>query len=748
MERLRRACRSAPVRQRPASRCKQTTPYSSPDSSRSSDAQCDANGARSQRFRFNTTASNPLSSGSDYHIRLTLAGPITQTATVAADIQEPFIGQSVTMRASTSAAFGTASTHQWQEWSSGQWSNLASATSSSHVVTSSASGVRTFRVAVANASSTTENSLPISIQWRPMVVTVAASPDYPESGTVSKRTVTLTANADAPTGVTYQWQEGSGDSWTNLGTSSTSESTTVSTTTRATRKFRVHVSHSVVPSVESEPVYVTWDEFAIVGDLAAALSASTTSNTFYTTAQNGLVNCVNNAATAAAGSGGASGASSNRPIPSFTTFQGVLNNYTGKVKTWMEPGGVCNGHANTMFSTNERLSTTTLASLKSASSTYAGWLETPQGSAFEDELGDPDVIKLVSFLGAYVADPGWIETPVYRADSDSGLAATTTPTQDARRQTPGLGCLPAGIVGQDLTLNNKLKVLNCLVFATPHSFWVQGSGTREGDTLRQLITNSSSRFAWLDSGDWKCSDPPVGRTPQGPVPSCLKHDVGYGSLQKFDGEGASDPLTAAPDSEELDSAWNPRNKALADHKYKADITRWGCQDQSGSDAAALCEALSNAAMAQFPYFWAVAHRNNKGWPITSHDIADFADRPTFENCGEPPVPSFTSLQATRSGSEITISGTLVQGCVEVPLRDVRFGIDRLLPFGKSLNVKKLNPTTECTMTGNDFACTFSNSVLHLGVGSIGVYVIPRDKEYGGSNYGRDDKRGRGMTVEF
>ena len=86
-------------------------------------------------------------------------------------------------------------------------------------------------------------------------------------------------------------------------------------------------------------------------------------------------------------------------------------------------------------------------------------------------MGDPDIIKLVAFLGAYVADLGLLETPVYRANSDSELAATTVPSLEARRLRPGMGCLPDGIVGQDLTLNNKLKVLNCLVFATPHDFW-------------------------------------------------------------------------------------------------------------------------------------------------------------------------------------------------------------------------------------------------------------------------------------
>ena len=187
---------------------------------RYTDVQCQANGALRQKFDFNNVTTNPLLSGSTYQVTVALSGPVTNTPAVKveADTPKPFIGQSASLTAQTSLAFGTASSHQWQEWSGGQWTNLASATSSSHAVTSSSGGVRTFRVSATNASSVTATSSPVSIRWRPMLVTVESSPDYPSSGDA----VTLTATADAPSGVTYQWQQANGSSWTNLGTSSTS----------------------------------------------------------------------------------------------------------------------------------------------------------------------------------------------------------------------------------------------------------------------------------------------------------------------------------------------------------------------------------------------------------------------------------------------------------------------------------------------------------------------------------------------
>ena len=188
------------------------------------------------------------------------------------------------------------------------------------------------------------NSAPVIISWRPITVIVEASPDYPESGDATKRTVTLTATTDAPDGATYyQWQQASGSTWTNLGPLTTLNTKTVSFTTRGTRKFRVVVSHATASSAESDPVYVTWDEWAIMGDMLTALQTAVTGDASYTTAQTALVNCMNPDS-----SSGASGAST-APAPLFTSFDDILSQYTGTVKAKMDTGGDCAAQATTMF---------------------------------------------------------------------------------------------------------------------------------------------------------------------------------------------------------------------------------------------------------------------------------------------------------------------------------------------------------------------------------------------------------------
>ena len=715
-----------------------------------SDLQCQANGALRQRFNFNNVTTNPLSSGSTYQVTVSLSGPVTNTPAVKveADTSEPFIGESATLTARTSLAFGTASAHQWQEWSGSAWTNLASATSSSHVATSSSSGVKTFRVSATNASSVTENSLPISIEWRPMSVTVTASPDYPESGDATRRMVTLTATADAPSGVTYQWQKANGSSWTNLGTPSTSVTRSVSRTTRGTEKFRVQLSHSVVPSAEPPPVvHVTWDEFAIVGDLVTALNASTTSDSGYTSAQTSLTTCVNGAVGSSGSSGtsgGASGPTGSRdvaPFPTFTTFQGVLNNYRDTVRTSMETGGTCNSHASTMFSTNERVATTTLAALKLASSTYAGWLDTPQGRVFEENLADPDETRLLAYLGSQVAATSTFAPPLYSPDSPSGQNGTTH-TDAELEQRPGLGCLPANVVGADLTLDNKLKVLNCLVFATPHNFWVEGSGTREADALREAIDDSNGRFAWLDSGDWECTFPEavIRAILQGPVPSCLKHDVAYGGLQKIAGMNIQ-----VADGTELDEAWNPRNKALADYKFRADIARWGCQDQTfAATLSGLC-SVPSSWIATVPYFRAVAKFNHKDWPVTTRDIGDFKIRPEFIGCAEPVVSRVTNVsEIIRRDDTLVTVWDWDPGCVETSLNDVSFYIEWEIA-SHPYRIENAFNSSDCAVNGTRHTCSHDLGHFTGAVTGLTMYVVPRDRQYGGRHYGGEGLTGRRHT---
>ena len=78
----------------------------------------------------------------------------------------------------------------------------------------------------------------------------------------------------------------------------------------------------------------------------------------------------------------------------------------------------------------------------------------------------------MSYLGATTFEPGEFTAPLYAPPDDDGATgqSDTTPPEGIPALGTGLDCLPAGVTGADLSLRNKLVVLNCLVFSTPHSF--------------------------------------------------------------------------------------------------------------------------------------------------------------------------------------------------------------------------------------------------------------------------------------
>ena len=652
---------------------------------------------------------------------------VTPPSMIAVDLQNPFIGQTVTMTATPPTSRGAVTSYRWQEFSAGQWSDLISATSSQSVP-SHASGKRVFKVEATYTSGKKEDSAWVLVDWKPITVTITASPDNPESGDATKKVVTLTAMADAPSGVTYQWQQWSGTLWTNLGLPTMLPSKTVSFDTRGTRKFKVHLEHTAASSVESDSFYVTWDEWAIMGDMAAALRTAVTGDATYTSAQTALVTCVNTAT----------------PVPTtlYTSFDDILDGYTGTTKTKMDSGGTCNSQATTMFSRNQSLHRSKLATLKSGSSTnailYAGLLETPRGRQFEANVADSDTLKRLAYLGATVGTPGSLVVPIYVPTTTPGRRAPTPPTLSVVQGT-GLDCLPAGVDGARLTLRNKLLVLNCLVFDTPHSFWVKGSASsREAKQLKREIDSPTGRYAWLKRGDWECSS----IAPAGPVPSCLKHDVAFASLQKFAGQDADAPLANEPDGDELDEAWNPRNKALADEKLRADIRRYGCQDQSGGYAAFVCRTVTRGTLAD-SFHYGVAEKNHKGWPVTTADIDDFTSNYKFKVCNEPVVPTVSGLAVSKSGDTITASWDFEAGCVSIALADVAFGVEwRALGLFSSLI--EFSDTSSCGGNGNRLTCTYDYSYVPDGTFIVGVsiFVIPVEKKYGGNDYGGEGTRGR------
>ena len=509
---------------------------------------------------------------------------------------------------------------------------------------------------------------------------------------------------------------------------------------------------------ESAPVYVTWDEWDIVAEMIGELSSAVATSTAYGTAQDALLTCMSATSTTSTDPGSGGGRSvTGPPAVTFATFDDVLASYTGDVKAKMDAGGDCAATSGTMFSTNQSVASAELTRLKAGNTEYAAWLATPQGLLFESNLADPDELKFVSYLGATTFEPGEFTAPLYAPSGDDGVSGQDGPDEEELPVVgTGLDCLPQTVSnGADLTLTNKLVVLNCLVFSTPHDFWVQGdNGSRDAEQLRRAIDSPSARFAWLNRGDWVCTNP----APEGPVPSCLKHDVAYGSLQKFAGLDATADLTSDPDGTELDEAWNPRNKALADAKFKADISKWGCQDREPGPASELCRrvrdlnrlvpGLGNRLMATHIYFWGTAIVNDKGWPVTTRDIRHTEGLPRFIVCREPVVPTVSGLTVTRLGDIITANWTFEPGCVPVTLADVTFevkwGIGRLVPAQSAID-----RATSCVTRGHEVTCSYdfgflSDSVFH----TFEIFVTPKDREYGGDNYGGRDKKGRRQTLSI
>ena len=467
------------------------------------------------------------------------------------------------------------------------------------------------------------------LSWRPVTVSVTVSDDLP----APNAGVTLTAKADAPSDATYRWEERSaGGSWSALTGSAATKDVSL---TRGTRPYRVTVSHTTATSATAEAIYVTWDALDIWGDLSTALTTAVTGHSDYTSKQTALLTCMNAGVAV---------------DDQYGSFDDILADYAN-AKAKLE--GACSSQSSEMFSTSQRVVQAKLNALRNGNTDYDEILGTPQGERFKAIAGNAAEIKRLLNLATGVATPGSIEFPVYEEVQANEAVQARSPspsqtlTQDDLRQGTGLDCLPSRVRGEDLTLDNKLRVLNCLVFDTPHSFWLDVSALKRE-------ARPGGRFAWLlhNTGiDWRFSAPL--REAQGPVVSCLKHDVAYAGLQVITG-------TDAPraDSYTLDEAWNPRNKALADCKFKADITAYGCQNEA-HDALLLCLLSPNQVMAGV-FFFFVAEINHKNWPVTPADIRHFKANEEFTVCAEPVVPKVELANVVKAGYSLnaTWSGAI------------------------------------------------------------------------------------------
>ena len=562
--------------------------------------------------------------------------------------------------------------------------------------------------------------------YEPFVIDV--DPEYPDTNA----TVTLSI---PDYGAVYQWQRWDTITgvWSDWGATTTTLSKTDVNDTSTTEKYRV-VATVGGQNVESPAVYVTWDIWNMTLGLVSEVSDRVSSSTAYATAQAALLSCVNV---------GRSGTST----PPYATFDDILADYASTTMERMESGGSCHATSTAMFDTHERVIQAAVNELATSTEKFHLFLGSESGSYFEEGMGDGKQLRrLAIYASMSPVSPGELSSPLYVATStsevggDSGRRAPTRPVS-GRVLNAGLACLPDGVNGSQLTPENKLKVLNCLVFSTPHSFWV-GQDNLATSSIASIYGHP--RFQdWLRHGDWECT-----LSADIPNPACLKHDVAYDGLQRFEGVLDEDGLLIA-DGNELDRFWNPKNKALADLRFKADMLKYGCTLEPDDALFRPCHLARKAMSAIYHTF--VGHVNSRGWPHINDDLRGFSEDSSdlnaqerllrderFEICGPPVFPAIYSDWYSIDDGVGTVRTTFEPGCTVGVSDVVVSSIWHVYERGRLWWGRDVEVPVPCSIEGLVVTCVYDGSDLRpeSKVGRVVVVVEARNKIYGESEYGR------------
>lgn len=206
-----------------------------------------------------------------------------------------------------------------------------------------------------------------------------------------------------------------------------------------------------------------------------------------------------------------------------------------------------------------------------------------------------------------------------------------------------MDCLPPD--GSGYSVEAKLYALSCIGLHTSYSRWAN-----QADHLADCIAISPPRSqgvadeatcAWLRPGNWRCSMLPFAK---GPHAACLRHDLNYSTLQSLDGnEGFH----------KLDEFWNPRNKHLADARFRDDV-----RESSGNVPWPLDLGLEGVGAF---LHWVTNKANNKTWPVTVHDVEDARKFPYFRMCD---VPTVKNVRVNLRGRTAHTAWTYAPGCVD------------------------------------------------------------------------------------
>ena len=380
---------------------------------------------------------------------------------------------------------------------------------------------------------------------------------------------------------------------------------------------------------------------------------------------------------------------------------------------------------------------TKLESLKSGNTRYADLLNNDAGRQFSQSVASPALVKLSAALAA--------AQPAAGSGTSAGGASGASGQSGGEEIDPlsTEGCLRAQRVGEP-ELDYRFSVLNCLVFDTDHSFWIDISQNAAAErSYKQTI----DRHNWLSWGDFVCSAP-LSQTLI-PLSACLMHDLSWSSLKLLeDNEGST--------GDEADRAWNPRNKALADLQFWIAMK---CADRvrdGGNDAFYNCASQFNWGQVLSPItlcpvspadcaYIAVAKlpATNFGWPVTMHDVNHVLEtRPLrFLECD---IPRLSNIGVVVSSlTNIVPSWIFTASCAvgndEVSRYELCWDV-----YGRHSHRGPLEEKEYCVSASSGSPINrdglLDNSYIRESWRTIDLAssrIIPSNKEYGADFYSQD-----------
>ena len=301
-----------------------------------------------------------------------------------------------------------------------------------------------------------------------------------------------------------------------------------------------------------------------------------------------------------------------------------------------------------------------------------------------------------------------------------------------------------GGLGAQLPVSKGGRVGTRDTFDTPQSFWNESADDLKARIDAEYVRQDGASVGpqdWLAWGDWVCT-----KSLDIVLPSCYKHDVALASLQKFAGTSPG-----VVDSDEIDEAWNIRNKVLADAKMYADIAEFDCHRDPAYEDFVYTEpnqllCLGTAGFVAGVYHWGVADFNDKNWPVTEEDV-DHTGGPreeldplatsakySFIICS-PPVPHVTNFTLTQTAAQTyRFSWDYELGCVK-DITIATFEVCSVIHMGGSRYAqwtcaKGLPPTTR------HYDRTLSGLYGFKGqTATVEIRIIPNNKiDFGGNHY--------------